>query len=157
MVSQCQGNFHSKTPSCGKIKSVFRNVKWCFDASWGLKGLMNKSIFSFISLNRNGNINPVPVMFESGGAEFLISTFIVHKTYVLVILSVWKVHMDYNLTWKVKPDFAYWHVYSRDTCPVVMDLVPSGPSHIWIPGINHACSCKDHGLSLVIKLLSLSK
>ena len=27
--------------SCREIKSVFRDVKWCFNASWGLKGLMN--------------------------------------------------------------------------------------------------------------------
>ena len=25
--------------SCWKIRYVFRDVKWCFDASWGLKGL----------------------------------------------------------------------------------------------------------------------
>ena len=28
-----------KSPSCRKIKSVFRDVKWCFNASRGLKGL----------------------------------------------------------------------------------------------------------------------
>ena len=39
LVSQSHGNFHSKTPSCEKIKAVFRDVKWCFNASWGLKGL----------------------------------------------------------------------------------------------------------------------
>ena len=39
LVNQFHWNFHSKTPSCIKIKSVFRDVKWCFNASWGLKGL----------------------------------------------------------------------------------------------------------------------
>ena len=35
----CQGNFHHKTPSCRKIRSVYSDVKWCFNASWKLKGL----------------------------------------------------------------------------------------------------------------------
>ena len=38
-VNQFHGNFHSQTPICRKIISVVRNVKWCFNASWGLKGL----------------------------------------------------------------------------------------------------------------------
>ena len=39
LLNKFLGNFHSKTPSCRKSKSVFRDVKWCFNASWGLKGL----------------------------------------------------------------------------------------------------------------------
>ena len=37
-LSEFYGNFRFKTPGCRKIKSVFRDVKWCFNASWGLKG-----------------------------------------------------------------------------------------------------------------------
>ena len=40
LVNQLHGNLHSKTPSYWKIKSVFRDVKWCFNASWRLKGLL---------------------------------------------------------------------------------------------------------------------
>ena len=40
LVNQSHGNFCSKTLCCRKIKSVFRDVKWCFNASWGLKGLI---------------------------------------------------------------------------------------------------------------------
>ena len=39
LSNQFHGNFRSKTLSCRKIKSVFRDVKWCFNASWGPKGL----------------------------------------------------------------------------------------------------------------------
>ena len=39
LLNQFHGNFRSKTLGFGKIKSVFRDVKWCFNASWGLKGL----------------------------------------------------------------------------------------------------------------------
>ena len=39
LVNQFYGNIHSKTFGCWKIKSVFTDVKWCFNASWGLKGL----------------------------------------------------------------------------------------------------------------------
>ena len=39
LINQLHRNFHSKTLSCRKIKSVFRDVEWCFNASWGLKGL----------------------------------------------------------------------------------------------------------------------
>ena len=39
LVNQFHGIFRSKTPSCREIQSVFRDVKWCSNASWGLKGL----------------------------------------------------------------------------------------------------------------------
>ena len=39
LVNQFHGNNHSKTLGCKEINSVFRDVKWCFNASWGLKGL----------------------------------------------------------------------------------------------------------------------
>ena len=39
LTKQFHGNFHSKTLICWEIKSVFRDIKWCFNASWGLKGL----------------------------------------------------------------------------------------------------------------------
>ena len=47
LVKPFHGNFRSKTLACRKIKSVFRDVKWCFNASWGLKGL---------SVNHNNNV-----------------------------------------------------------------------------------------------------
>ena len=31
----------SKPLGCKKIQSVFMDVKWCFNASWGLKGLIS--------------------------------------------------------------------------------------------------------------------
>ena len=42
-VNQFHGDFRSKTLSFREIKSVFRDVKWCFNASWGLKGLRVKA------------------------------------------------------------------------------------------------------------------
>ena len=41
MAKQFHGNFRSKTPVCWKIRYVFRDVKWCFNGSWGPKGLTN--------------------------------------------------------------------------------------------------------------------
>ena len=38
-MNQFHGNFLFKTLSCRKIKSFFMDVKWCVNASWGLKGL----------------------------------------------------------------------------------------------------------------------
>ena len=35
------GNSRSNTHSCRTVRCVFRDVKWCFSASWGLKGLIN--------------------------------------------------------------------------------------------------------------------
>ena len=49
LEKQFHGNFHSKTLSCGKTKSVIRDVKWRFNAPWGLKGLINYS----------GNVTPL--------------------------------------------------------------------------------------------------
>ena len=42
LVNQFHGNIHSKTLGYRKIKSVFRDVKWCFNASWGLKGFISQ-------------------------------------------------------------------------------------------------------------------
>ena len=39
LINQFYGHFRSEALSCRKIKSVFRDVKRCFNASWGLKGL----------------------------------------------------------------------------------------------------------------------
>ena len=39
LVNKFRGNFRSKTHSCMKIKSVFRDLKWCFNVSWRLKRL----------------------------------------------------------------------------------------------------------------------
>ena len=47
MVKEVHGNFPFKTVSCRKIKSVFRVVKLCFKASWGLKGLHNLYFCSY--------------------------------------------------------------------------------------------------------------
>ena len=44
LVKQIQGNFHHKKLSCRKIKSVYSDVEWCFNASWGLKGLRRWNI-----------------------------------------------------------------------------------------------------------------
>ena len=41
LVNQFHVNFHAKTPSCRKMKSVFRDVKRCFNASWELKVLIH--------------------------------------------------------------------------------------------------------------------
>ena len=61
LVNQFHGNFRSKNLYCRKIKCVFRDVKWCFNASWGLKGLnedckcvrdiINQTTFTYISQN----------------------------------------------------------------------------------------------------------
>ena len=39
MVKQFNGNFHSKTLNYREIKYIFMDVKRCFNASLGLKGL----------------------------------------------------------------------------------------------------------------------
>ena len=47
LVNQFHGNFRSKTLGCRKIKYVFEVVKWCFNASWGLKGLTERLVETF--------------------------------------------------------------------------------------------------------------
>ena len=39
LVNQLHGNSRYKTLCFRKIRYVFMDVKWCFNASWGLKGL----------------------------------------------------------------------------------------------------------------------
>ena len=43
LVNQFHGNFRSKTVSFRKIKSVSRDLRWCFIASRGFKGLRVKA------------------------------------------------------------------------------------------------------------------
>ena len=40
LVNQFHANFCSKTLGWMKIRSVFWDVEWCLNASWGLKGLI---------------------------------------------------------------------------------------------------------------------
>ena len=75
MVNHFYGNFHSKTLGCRL--SVFRDVKWCFNASWGLKGLNNKALM--VKTEQHN------FLFVSG-AEFFV-TFLAryasaHSTYI---------------------------------------------------------------------------
>ena len=44
LVNQFHGNVRSKTLGCKKIKCVFRDVKWWFNASWGFKGLKQQRL-----------------------------------------------------------------------------------------------------------------
>ena len=44
-VSSVHENFHSKTLSCGKIKFVHGNFKWCFNASWEFKWLIQYVLY----------------------------------------------------------------------------------------------------------------
>ena len=41
LVNQFHGNFGYKSLGCRRIKYVSRDVKWCFNASWRLKGLIH--------------------------------------------------------------------------------------------------------------------
>ena len=53
LVNQFHVNLHSKTLSCREIKSVLKDVKWCFNASWGLKWLsVLKRIKTIIAFKR---------------------------------------------------------------------------------------------------------
>ena len=49
LVNQFHGHYHQKTLSSWKIKCVFRNVKSCINASWGLKGLTMSRLFGILS------------------------------------------------------------------------------------------------------------
>ena len=44
ILKQFLENLRSKTTSFQEIKSFFRDAKWCFNASWGFKGLIYKTI-----------------------------------------------------------------------------------------------------------------
>ena len=46
LVNQLNGNFRSETFCYRKIKSGFRDVKWCFDVLWEFKGLNVFVIFA---------------------------------------------------------------------------------------------------------------
>ena len=55
---QFKGIIHSKTPSCRKIKSVFRDVKWCLNAPWGPKGLI-KAVYN---IEKQGQIEVIAIL-----------------------------------------------------------------------------------------------
>ena len=52
LVIQFPGNFRLKTFGCRKIKSVFRDVKCCFNGSWCLKGLILPSASTRFNVSR---------------------------------------------------------------------------------------------------------
>ena len=51
LVNQFHRNFRSETLGCRKTKSVFRDVKWCFIASWGLKELSLFHLWYCLTIN----------------------------------------------------------------------------------------------------------
>ena len=57
LVNQFHGNFRSKTLCFRKIKSVFRDVKRCFNASCGLKGLQIWLIFTHLKTQVGEHLN----------------------------------------------------------------------------------------------------
>ena len=71
LVNQVHRNFRSNTLCCRKIKSVFRDVKWCFNASWGLKQLTTtvcfrmKSVSLRVLMLKNQQYLPQSVLFGS--------------------------------------------------------------------------------------------
>ena len=73
LVKQFHGNFRSKTLCCRKIRSVFRDVKWCFNASWGLEGLT-----SLISLY------PEPVSFVWHLKKYNSSSTILRFKFIVI-------------------------------------------------------------------------
>ena len=80
-VNQFHGHFHSKIPSCRKIRWVFRDVKWCFIASWGLKGL-NAILYRWIHHLKRVTITRF--------LKLLISAYTVyqHKNTAFAMLSI---------------------------------------------------------------------
>ena len=76
MLNQFHGNYHYKTLSCWKITSVFRDVKWCFNASWGLKGLNKDENISQIEFY-NWLSSPVNILLVSV-AYYLALLFIIY-------------------------------------------------------------------------------
>ena len=60
LVNQFHENFHSKTLSCRGIRSVLGDVIWCFNTSWGLKGLSFKNILLYVMLRERVDFPPSP-------------------------------------------------------------------------------------------------
>ena len=140
LVNQFQGHFRSKTLGCRKIKSVFRDVKWCFNASCGFKGLKRfpavvcmcrSNEFTYISLTARHNVkcvinkgyNTVQCNVEMLPAkhcqvkwrEFFLSL----KIYIYTsINSVWQSNCNFCIHFFIISFYLLWmSFYSvRDTC-----------------------------------------
>ena len=56
LLTQFNEVFGCQTPKCRKLKSFFRDVKWCFDASWGFNYYSSGTNF------RRQNLTPIDVI-----------------------------------------------------------------------------------------------
>ena len=108
---QFQGNFRSETHR--KIKSVFRYVIWCFNASWGLKGLTALPILPLLMIicksvdslkgEAGGHITSTPLLitwvpcipWTVAGVSF---TFLFSPVLEVVLISCFR----YNLLYYIK-------------------------------------------------------
>ena len=77
LVNQFHVNIHSKTPRCRTITPVFRDVQWCFNASWGLKGLMSVVLRCGIIVQP---VMPTIPSFSWAGVSSLLAA--IHKSVV---------------------------------------------------------------------------
>ena len=116
LVNQFHGNFRSKSLSCRKIKYVFRDVKWCFNASWGLKGLIFINWYQLIKpllLGRKG-------VFEHKICQCLVSNLHKYNKFSLEVAgrgSETQLQMDANLNNLVGEGLGYFEEIFALTWP----------------------------------------
>ena len=87
LVNQLLGNFRSKTLCCGKIKSVFRYIKWCFNALWGLKGLSR--LITYTSRSNHCRWNEIRVSFERQHLQMFVLKFNTDAFVIFTDLEGW--------------------------------------------------------------------
>ena len=101
----------SKTLGCSKMKSVFRDVKWCFDASWGLKGLNMRHRLYYIILIQQNYYSPPKTRWSHFTFVFVIVLFV----FIFIIL--------FFCMFIITPYVSYFFVYFKVFAPLFDKII----------------------------------
>ena len=114
LVSHLHGYFHSKTPIFRKIRSVFTNVKRWFNASWGLKGLM-ETVETLVFQRQSMRV------FTSNTCEQLFIPSKFKKQSPLLILTLHTCLLSFNKSIHIK----HVGVFCKNSTKQIQEAVPA--------------------------------
>ena len=146
-LKQFHDNFLSKTPRFQETKSFFRDARWCFNASWGYKGLLCK---------KEGNLDKAvflrsTILLCKAKRQYLITQLLAlqnriyitsfHSTQMTLLGRVTVVEWiiirikDYNISWpnlpccqRLRTTLTFW---CNQHNTMLSSRVLYGPFHTW--------------------------
>ena len=125
LVNQFHQNFLSKPLGCRRIKSVFKDVKWCFNASWGLKGLKKciTLIYMYpIYVGSKKNNNLLSVLFlQPSSSDFMqIIIILIRKRHLILPITLLSCQILYKISVIIVVNAILVHIFFSDKYHIIL-------------------------------------